>query len=207
LIRDTEPHERALFSLDPNASKTVSRNGAANATGVFAAERSVHGRKSIYPTAPSLKQSAVARVLGTDMLNEIRQSSGSAARSKGGVNVEILLRGAERLCEAYAVDGANDKIAAIRKRYQQISSSIVDCQERVSVQQSKLDRYHSGSGCSVNANAEIHPDGNHEQDSVPVYTEQDFEMEEAELHELEARKKALEVRVAGMEKDLGGLLG
>ncbi|KAI9878070.1 MAG: hypothetical protein M1823_007007, partial [Watsoniomyces obsoletus] len=98
-------------------------------------------------------------------------------------------------------------IAAIRKRYQQISSSIVDFQERVSVQQSMLDRYHSGSGYSVDANADIHPDGNDKPDSVPVYTEQDLEMEEAELDELEARKKALEARVAGMEKDLGGLLG
>ena len=170
----------------------------------FGAEKSGHGRKSIFPTGPSIKQSAVARVLGDDMLLEIRQSSGSAAREKG-INVEILLRGAERLCEAYAVEGANDKIAAIRQMHQRISSSITEYQDRVSTQQSKLDRHHSGSGYGFD-NGDDELNGSNGVDAAPVYTEQDLEAEEAEIRELEAKKKALESRVAGMEKDLGGLL-
>ena len=139
------------------------------------------------------------------MLHEIRRSSGSAARGKGGVNVEVLLQGAERLCEACAVAGANDKIAAIRRRHEQFSSSIADYQERVSTQQTKLDRYHSGSGYGI-ADADDGQNGINGADAAQVYTEQDMELEEAEIRELEAKKKALEARVAGMEKDLGGLL-
>jgi chromosome segregation ATPase len=133
------------------------------------------------------------------MLKEIRQSSGSFARGKASVNVEILLQGAERLCEAYAVDGATDRIASIRRRYEQISMSIEDYQQRLSFQQSRLDQYQNGSSYGVS-------DKEHNAETTPSYTEEDIEAEEAEVAELEAKKKALEARVAGMEKDLGGLL-
>ena len=52
-------------------------------------------------------QSAVARVLGSDMMEEIKRSTGvsSSSHSHGGgggsrgeVNVDVLLRGAEILC-------------------------------------------------------------------------------------------------------------
>lgn len=198
LIRDTEPHERALFSLDPNTRVSSSRSGEVNASG--------HGRKSIYPTGTMPKQSAVARVLGNEMLNEIRQSSGSAARGRGGVNVEVLLRGAERLCTAYSVEGASDKIAAIRRRHQHISASITDYQERVMNQQNKMDRYQSGSGYGVDENAKAVADKQINGNSLPAYAEDDLALEEAEIAELEAKKRALEARVAGIEKDLGGLL-
>ena len=139
------------------------------------------------------------------MLQQIRQSSGSAAIGKGQVNVEVLLVGAERLCEAYAVAGASDKITAIRRRHEHISASIADYQEQVLTQQSKLDRYHSGSGYGVD-DAEDGMNGSNGVDAATVYTEQDLDLEEAEIRELEARKKALEASVAGMEKDLEGLL-
>jgi hypothetical protein len=35
---------------------------------------------------------------------------------------------------------------------------------------------------------------------------EDMQREEAEIRELEQKKKALEERVTGMEKDLGGLM-
>ena len=37
-------------------------------------------------------------------------------------------------------------------------------------------------------------------------TQQHLESEEAEIRELERKKKGLEERVAGMERDLGGLM-
>lgn len=136
------------------------------------------------------------------MLLQIRQSSGSAARGKGTINVEVLLQGAERLSDAYAVAGATDKIAAIRRRHEAISASILDYQERVSAQQSRLDRYHTGSGYGFDEGE----NGFDNSGDTPILTEQDFETEETEVRELEAKKRALETRVAGMEKDLGGLL-
>lgn len=48
------------------------------------------------------KQSAVARVLGSYMLQEIEDARGNTitmkSGSSGGANVEVLLKGAERLC-------------------------------------------------------------------------------------------------------------
>ena len=156
-------------------------------------------RKSIYATAPPVQQSAVARVLGDEMLSEIRQTH----RGRG-VNVELLLRGAEKLCEAYAVAGATDKVTSIRKRHQQVATSLEEYEEKVLQQQSSLNRFHSGSGYGVEDEAMTAP--KMIQPRSTGFSQQDVDAEDAEIRELEARKKALEERVAAMEKDLGGLL-
>ncbi|KAJ9603708.1 hypothetical protein H2200_011894 [Cladophialophora chaetospira] len=195
LIRDTEPHERALFSLDPNA---VRRNG--QQTNNF--ENGMHSRKSGFPTGHPMRHSAVSRVLGNDLLQEIRQSSN--ARSHGGVNVEILLRGAEKLCEVYSIPGAHEKIRALRNRHKEVAASISILEEKVSKQQSVLERKNSTLN-SEDSNREDDP----EQEALHrgnQYTEEDLQLEEDEIRELEARRKALEDRVSGMERDLGGLL-
>ncbi len=48
------------------------------------------------------KQSAVARVLGSHMLQEIEATRGHGSNRRpegmGGLNVEVLLKGAEKLC-------------------------------------------------------------------------------------------------------------
>ena len=205
LIRDTEPHERALFSLDPSASRGTSGRQE-SALGGLQHERTTSGRKSIYATGPPVKQSAVARVLGPDMLYEIRQTSGSASRGKGTVNVEVLLRGAEKLCEVYNVEGATEKIASIRHRHASVTSSLSDYQARVLQHQSKLNRFNSGPG---DDNVDDLSEGAVPTAGPParqVFTELDVQAEEAEIRDLEARKKALEERVAGMANDLEGLL-
>lgn len=140
------------------------------------------------------------------MLSEIRQTSGSASRGKGPVNVEVLLRGAEKLCEVYNVDGAFEKISSIRNRHATVTSSLADYQARLQQQQSKFNQGSSGSGYE---NGEDPSDG-----TAPgvgntlarVFTEADLQAEETEIRELEARKKALEDRVSGMAHDLEGLL-
>lgn len=54
----------------------------------------------IYSARDNKNQSAVARVLGGDMMNEIKKSTGatSSRDSRGGINVGVLLKGAEMLC-------------------------------------------------------------------------------------------------------------
>lgn len=52
----------------------------------------------IYSVRNNRNQSAVARVLGSDMMEEIKRSAGTSSRGPREVNVEILLRGAEILC-------------------------------------------------------------------------------------------------------------
>ena len=87
LIRDTEAHERALFQIDPSAKpqRHATRRGEAL--------KSEPAR--LHPTRDNRHQSAVARVLGSDMMDEIRRSAGS---STGEVDINVLLRGAEILC-------------------------------------------------------------------------------------------------------------
>jgi hypothetical protein len=199
LIRDTEPHERALFSLDPAAISRQQNKPAS--TGV---EPNLHGRMKGSNVTHPIKQSAVSRVLGTEMLREIKQSSN--ARSQGGVDVEILLRGAERLCQVYSVPGASDRIRALRNRHREVSASITGLEEKISQQQSVLDRKNSAFK-SDNAENEDDREPAIVSDMKQVaFTEEDLQHEEDEIRELEARKKALEDLVSDLERDLGGLL-
>jgi len=103
LIRDTESHERALFSIDPSAKPLKSSQRRATRRGtVYPAEGDAESLASrIYAARSNRSQSAVARVLGAGMMEEIRRSGGTSARPpRGEINVEVLLRGAEILCNA-----------------------------------------------------------------------------------------------------------
>ena len=194
MIRDTEPHERALFSIDPNAiGRTRTQSKAPSA-----------GLRNGLATPHPLKQSAVSRLLGNEMLREIRQSSN--APSHGQVDVEVLLKGAEKLCDVYNVAGAPDKIRALRSRHGNVASSIAVLEEKVTRQQSNLDRKNPAiKSDETEVEDKVDQDVTSHENPV-VYTMEDFQLEEDEIRELEARKKALEDRVSGMERDLGGLL-
>lgn len=192
LIRDTEPHERGLFSLDPN-----SRNGIGSSSARSQGADTTSRRRTAYGNTQS-QPSAVARVLGNDMLRQIRSSNRDAGRG-GGVDIEILLQGAERLCAAYQTPGTMDRIAALRQRHDKISTSIRSYEGQISQQQSSMNRFNTGSveeDVAFDANDEIRM----------IFNEQDLAAEDAAIKELEAKKKALEARVAGMERDLGGLM-
>lgn len=205
MIRDTEPHERALFSVDPNLLGKTPRDNSDQSSAPFGIENAVHGRKSIYAVSEPANQSIVAKVLGSEMLREIRHTSGNVARSKSGVDVEVLLRGAEKLCEVYAVTGTTEKISALRNRYTQITESVASYEGKVHRQQSKLNRMNTGSETGEGQNDDD-VEVNDNLQPGRLMTEQDFQREEEEIRDLEARKKALEERVTGIEKDLGGLL-
>lgn len=102
LIRDTESHERALFSIDPSAKPLKFSQRRATRRGTVCpaeADESLAGRS--YSARNNRNQSAVARVLGAGMMEEIKRSGGTSARPpRGEINVEVLLRGAEILCNA-----------------------------------------------------------------------------------------------------------
>ena len=93
LIRDTEAHERALFTLAPSDHVSVSRRStvhslkskgeARNGSGLVRVPR--HG-------------STVAALLGGELGEQIRKGGTSDGKDKGEVDVDILLKGAERLC-------------------------------------------------------------------------------------------------------------
>ena len=81
-------------------------------------------------------------------------------------------------------------------------------EEKVAKQQSRLERMNRGSDIDSD-----HADENDDQNNAPAtsttevtISEEDLRFEEQEIQELELKKRVLEERVAGMEKDLGGLL-
>lgn len=100
LIRDTETHERALFQTDPSVKAiNASQRRSTRRGTVFPSETEGESMASrIYAARNSKSQSAVARVLGSDMMEEIKRSAGTSSRGRGEVNVDVLLRGAEILC-------------------------------------------------------------------------------------------------------------
>lgn len=101
LIRDTEAHERALFQVDPSAKVHGSQRRATRRGTMFPTEPETESMASrIYSARNNRNQSAVARVLGHDMMEEIKRSAGTSTRgTRGEVNIEVLLRGAEILCD------------------------------------------------------------------------------------------------------------
>jgi hypothetical protein len=114
LIRDTELHERALFSVPPaptapkhtESASTNRRNTVFNPNGGGA---SISGGGANAVRAPR-RNTAVAAVLGNDLVERIRRGGGGGAgsglgyrkydgnnKNKNEVDVESLLEGAEKL--------------------------------------------------------------------------------------------------------------
>ncbi|MCJ1338952.1 hypothetical protein MMC09_004241 [Bachmanniomyces sp. S44760] len=208
LIRDTEAHERALFSVAPTEKSNLKTS------------RSLDARKSNRFTGPGddtesamnglyngIKSNAISTLLGGDFMKQLQQETGGNGGGRGGeVDVDGLLRGAERLCEIYPVAGAPDKIASLRSRYEQLSSSIAYYDAQVSKQAKQLERINRPKSYGA---AEDEEPGEEESQQAYVpqeVTAEDLQREEEEIRELEKKKRDLEERVSGMERDLGGLL-
>ncbi|KAI9868311.1 MAG: hypothetical protein M1813_005754 [Trichoglossum hirsutum] len=227
LIRDTESHERALFSVppppllptahDPNAS-SKRRTTAFHANGNSLAD-SIGGGGINAARAPR-RNTAVAAVLGGDMVEQIRRGGGGGvgrgigypgAGSEGRgseVDVEILLKGAEN-----PIPNTAQKISSLRTRYSQLTSSISHYESRVAKQGAQLDRMNRGQDFDLEDDDDDDDDDGSLPDRTPTaaaseveVTEEDLRREEEEIRELELKKRTLEERVSGMERDLGGLL-
>ena len=151
------------------------------------------------------RNTAVAAVLGSDLNSEIRNS---VSQQKGDVNVEVLLRGAEKLGEVYVMDGAKEKIAELRTRYGRLKTSVAHYEAKVARQTRELEK--------MNRRGDWEGESGDEEDEEMTevageggqwfVTDEDLKREEEEIRELERKKKELEDRVSGMERDLGGLL-
>lgn len=105
--------------------------------------------------------------------------------------------------------GVSEKIASLRARHAQLSSSIAHYESRVSKQAMQLERMNH----PKDYGAEDESDDPDEAHLKPLAmtadletTVDDLQREEEEIRELEKKKKGLEDRVSGMERDLGGLL-
>ncbi|CAG8894653.1 unnamed protein product [Penicillium nalgiovense] len=207
LIRDTEAHERALFQVDPSTKAHGSQRRATRRGTMFPAETERESMASrIYSARDNRNQSAVARVLGHDMMEEIKRSAGTSIRGpRGEVNIEVLLRG-PRSCAMFTQSpaaGAQEKIANLRYRHEMISESIAQLEGRVATNTAELDQMRHSYGDDED---EFSP-APVAQPEIPEVTDEDIEREQAEIRDLEQRKRRLEERVTGMDRDLGGLIG
>lgn len=94
LIRDTEAHESALFTTAvPNAHQAdVPRRSTFHAKKSFATN-------GVGVLRHPRHDSAVETLLGNELSEKIAEERLGKGREKGEIDVEILLKGAERLCE------------------------------------------------------------------------------------------------------------
>ncbi|KAF2134443.1 DASH complex, subunit Spc34 [Dothidotthia symphoricarpi CBS 119687] len=218
LIRDTELHERALFSVPPPPAApkasdlpaaTNRRNTIFNPNGAAGSNISGGGANAV--RAPR-RNTAVAAVLGTELVERIRRGGGGGAGSGLGyrtydagnrneVDVESLLEGAEKLLGVYPIPGAQERIAAMRQRHARLESSVEFYEARLAEQTTQLNRLNR-SRDYVDDEAE-EPD-EEPQDDVPLSAE-DLRREEEEVRQLEKKKRGLEDRVNSMGRDISGL--
>jgi hypothetical protein len=149
----------------------------------------------------------VAAVLGGDLHAQIvrRGDPGKA----GEVDLEVLLHGAEKLCDVYPLSGAAERIGAQRQRHGQQSNTLAYYETRVAEQQEALGRMnkdHFGGDEDDMEDNDQDMDGEEKAENSDVMTEDDLRREEEEVRELEKKKKELQERLRAMDKDLGGLL-
>ncbi|KAF2671059.1 DASH complex, subunit Spc34 [Microthyrium microscopicum] len=203
LLRDTEAHERALFTVpkpEPNRRSTVfPSNQPLPQSGPGA----IRGPR---------RNTAVASVLGGDLVERIKRGGGGGAgsalgyregggRERGDVDVDVLLEGAEKLCGVYPIPGAIGKINALRQRHHRVKNSIAYYEARATEQAVRLNKLESKGSDHMNDDFELNLGG----DEVPeenFFTEADVQAEEDEIKELERKKRTLEDRVTRMEEDL-----
>ena len=91
MIRDTEAHERALFTATETESTAL--RPSSRKSNFY---DSVKTGSTTYTGLKS--RTAVGRILGGDLLERIRQSEKNEGRDRKDVDVEALLKGAEKLC-------------------------------------------------------------------------------------------------------------
>ncbi|KAL9635732.1 MAG: hypothetical protein Q9164_003277 [Protoblastenia rupestris] len=203
LIRDTEPHERALFTLAPPDQLA----GVPDAN--LPRRSTLHNNTNGPPLGRTQRQgSAVATLLGGELGEQIRNEGSKEGKGRGEVDVNLLLKGAEKLCSVYPIAGAPERIAALRSRYEQLNVSVMRFEARVAKQNaqlSKMNMHKDGDG-EHNEDEEAEDEDGDEPMAEPQVTEEDLRIEQEMIEELEKRKKVLEDRVSGMERDLGGLL-
>ncbi|KAG6056135.1 hypothetical protein E4U32_005868 [Claviceps aff. humidiphila group G2b] len=211
LIRDAEPHEQALFSVPPppppvtqssrNIEPASSKSSNRRQTVFNVASGEVTTGPATRGVTNPRRHTAVAAVLGGEMHSQLRK--GETDR-KGDVDVEILLRGAEKLCGVYELPGARDQIAALRNQYRNGKNTLLYYEAKVAEQNEQLAGMNKGWMEDDDDDDDDNATG--VDDESDVWTEDDLRREEAEAREMEVKRRDLQARLRQMEADLGGLM-
>ncbi|KFA67024.1 hypothetical protein S40285_05133 [Stachybotrys chlorohalonatus IBT 40285] len=206
LIRDTEAHERALFSVPPppppsssslNPAEPGPKTQSRRQTVFNVASGEVTTGPPTRGAAHPRRHTAVAAVLGGEMHERLRR--GESDR-KGDVDVEVLLRGAEKLCGVYELPGARERIATLRAKHRNGKNTTAYYEAKVEEQSEQLASMNKDWMDDDEEEGEEEEEGESE-----VWTEEDLRREEEEARLMEAKKRELQARLRAMEKDLGGL--
>lgn len=107
--------------------------------------------------------------------------------------------------------GARDRISSLRSRFDQLTASVTRYEARVSKQAAQLAKRNrrgnpNDDGDDTCLEELTYPTSEDRPVNEMPITVEDLEREEQEIRELERKKRTLEDRLSGMEKDLGGLL-
>ena len=200
LIRDTEPHERALYTLAPPDQLAGVPDANVPRRSTF------HNTNGSSLNRSQRPGSTAATLLGGELGDQIRKETSREGKDRSEVDVNLLLKGAEKLCSAYPIVGAPERIASLRSRYELVNASINRYEARVSKQNVQLARLKKNDD-DDNDEPEDTDEGPAEQAPLESHvTQEDIQHELDEIEELEKKKRMLEERVSGMERDLGGLL-
>lgn len=114
----------------------------------------------------------------------------------------MLLRGAEKLCAVYPLPGALERIPAQRQKYAQQSNTLAYYEAKVAEQQEALERMNAER--MLDDEDEATDEGG--KDGKGGMTVEDLRREEAEVRELDKKKRELQARLRALESDLSGLL-
>ncbi|KAK4447727.1 reticulocyte-binding protein 2 a [Podospora aff. communis PSN243] len=207
LIRDTETHERALFSVPPPPPPATSQNPdppkpssrRQTVFNVAGGEVTTGPPPNSNRSGPARRNTAVAAVLGGDLHAQIVRRGGQGA---GDVDIEVLLQGAEKLCNVYPLPGALERIPAQRQKYAHQSNTLAYYEAKVAEQQEALERMNADRW----ADDEDEDENEVFEEEAVGLTEADLGREEEEVRELDRKKRELQARLRAIESDLGGLL-
>ncbi|OLN94301.1 hypothetical protein CCHL11_02837 [Colletotrichum chlorophyti] len=217
LIRDTEAHERALFSVPPPPPSSTSHNPESKPTtrrqtvfNVASGEVTTGPPPSRGSGAAGLgggrRHTAVSAVLGGDLHAQLRRGERAAAIKGGDVDVEVLLKGATKLCGVYALPGALERIPQLRSRYAHQTNTLAYYEAKVAEHQAALEKMHKDHWMGDDDEYDDDEPEEDEDDGQDVMTEEDLRAEEEAVRELDRKKRELQARLRAMDKDLGGLL-
>lgn len=123
------------------------------------------------------------------------------ADRRGDIDVEVLLKGAEKLCGVYDLPGARERIASLRAKFRNGRDTAAYYEGKVAEQAEQL------ASLSRNWMDDEEDDGEGEEEvEGGILTVEDLKREEEEAREMEGKKRELQARLRTMEKDLGGLM-
>ncbi|CAN8105112.1 unnamed protein product [Discula destructiva] len=226
LIRDTETHERALFSVPPPAPlaslqqppgdeetaptrssrrQTVFNVSAGEVTTGPPTSRGGGGGTNLHHNPR--RNTAVAAVLGGEMHSAITRRYRAAEGQTDAIDIEVLLHGAEKLCAVYPLPGADGRVAGIRQRWAGQGNTLAYYEAKVAEQAERLGRLgRKDDRFADDVEEEAEAEGVEEAVLDSLMTEEDLRQEEQEVRELESRKRELQERLRAIDRDLGGLL-